>query len=356
MYDIIILGGGWYGCKVALKLKELGIKNIVILEPNEELLSVATTVNQARIHQGFHYCRSVATAMTARKNYERFLIDHAPAIAGNTRHLYCIATEGSKVTPEQFEKVMDTIDAPYTKTYTPSYFAPGMIAQVYETHERSFDIEELRILTLTQLALVDIEIRQTSGKIIEWDDQKVTVQTSDNNLLSARGVINATYANLDQVGIKIRSKLRKEWVEVPLIQVPNNLSQDDLTIMNGSFWSLMEYPSHGGFSALTHVSLGRHTIWSPPNPQPQWNGQSNAEAMIRDASRFVPSMACAKYITSMYTIRTLLDETMLNDDRPILMEYAEETPRVVSILGSKFTSYYGILPIIEQWIENVILS
>jgi hypothetical protein len=281
------------------------------------------------------------------------LIDHAPAIAGNTRHLYCIANEGSKVTPEQFEKVMDAIDAPYSKTYTPSYFAPGMIAQVYETQEKSFDIEELRVLTLTQLELVDIEIRQTSSKIVEWDDQKVTVQTSDNNLLSASYVFNCAYANIDQVGVDIRTRLIKEHVEVPLIKVPNALAQDDITIMDGPFFSLMEYPSYGGYTALTHVRHGRHRIWEPPNLEPDKPFESKVDAMLVDAARFLPSLVYAKHMFSMFTTRVLLKENHDDDGRPVLVEFSKETPRVISILGSKFNSIYDLYPFLEQgeWVK-----
>lgn len=342
-YDAVVLGAGLYGCKVALELKALGL-NVVVIDPNP-IMSQATMVNQNRVHQGYHYPRSAATARTASRNYVRFLIDHATAIAGNARHLYCIA-EGSKVNPEEYERVLTEIGAPFKRVDTPSYFTPGMVAQAYETHEKSFHIHRLRALVNYQLKVARIDIIKATGAIYGVTSSHVLIAIP-NALIACHYVFNCTYGNLDTI-VPIRTKLVKEHVEVPLFRIPSELGAEDLTIMDGPYFSIMDYPPEPGVSAVTHVHLGRHQIWSPPDPEPEWDRKSRWEDMIDDIMQYIPKMKDARYLSSMVTTRVLLAETADDDGRPVLVEYAEVSPRIISILGSKFNSVYEVIDFVRE--------
>ena len=60
--DFIIIGGGFYGCCLALFLSSVS-KKIILIEKENELLSRSSKINQARVHSGFHYPRSAITAV-----------------------------------------------------------------------------------------------------------------------------------------------------------------------------------------------------------------------------------------------------------------------------------------------------
>ena len=47
-----------------------------IIEKEKELFKKASIVNQARLHSGYHYPRSVATARMSDDNKARFTADH----------------------------------------------------------------------------------------------------------------------------------------------------------------------------------------------------------------------------------------------------------------------------------------
>ena len=66
--SICILGGGFYGCYIAKKIKE-NFKNvrIEIFEKNDEIISEAGQNNQYRLHLGFHYPRSIQTINKLKK-------------------------------------------------------------------------------------------------------------------------------------------------------------------------------------------------------------------------------------------------------------------------------------------------
>ena len=60
----IVIGGGFYGLRTAQYLvEELGQKDVLVLEKEPSVMARASYNNQARVHNGYHYPRSVLTAM-----------------------------------------------------------------------------------------------------------------------------------------------------------------------------------------------------------------------------------------------------------------------------------------------------
>ena len=70
-YDRIIIGAGLYGLYAALFCSRRGM-NVIVLECDKEPFMRATTINQARVHQGYHYPRSLSTAMRSANYFDRF--------------------------------------------------------------------------------------------------------------------------------------------------------------------------------------------------------------------------------------------------------------------------------------------
>jgi len=70
-YDAVIIGGGFYGCSIALALAPR-LPRILILEREGDLLTRASYGNQARVHNGYHYPRSLLTALSSAANYPQF--------------------------------------------------------------------------------------------------------------------------------------------------------------------------------------------------------------------------------------------------------------------------------------------
>ena len=70
-YDKIIIGSGLYGLYSALFCGEKGQK-VLVLECDLTPFRRATYINQARVHQGYHYPRSISTAMKSAGYFDRF--------------------------------------------------------------------------------------------------------------------------------------------------------------------------------------------------------------------------------------------------------------------------------------------
>ena len=74
--DAVIIGGGFYGSAIAIYLaKTRGLRRLILLEREPELLIRASYNNQARVHNGYHYPRSFTTAFRSRVNLPRFVRD-----------------------------------------------------------------------------------------------------------------------------------------------------------------------------------------------------------------------------------------------------------------------------------------
>ncbi len=88
-FDVAVIGGGFYGCMLALYFKNI-FRNVIILEKEPDLLLKASCNNQARIHNGYHYPRSFITALRSHINYGRFISDFKDCVEDNFQMIYAI--------------------------------------------------------------------------------------------------------------------------------------------------------------------------------------------------------------------------------------------------------------------------
>lgn len=109
-YDVVVIGGGFYGSMLALFLSEY-YDRVALLEQHSTLLSMASYINQARVHNGYHYPRSLMSAISSFRNFPRFCLDFRHAIVSDFDKYYGIARSGTKVGAREFYKRFHTIGA-----------------------------------------------------------------------------------------------------------------------------------------------------------------------------------------------------------------------------------------------------
>jgi glycine/D-amino acid oxidase-like deaminating enzyme len=99
-----VVGAGFFGVRLALLLARRGA-SVALVEREAGICARASWSNQARVHNGYHYPRSLSTANGAHRHYERFLREMAGcATEGSATHLYAIARDGSATSAAQFER------------------------------------------------------------------------------------------------------------------------------------------------------------------------------------------------------------------------------------------------------------
>ena len=92
-YDRIILGADLYGLYSALYCARHHEKQtIIVLEHDPAAFSRSTYINQARVHMGYHYPRSLSTAEKSAHYFRRFMDDYAFCVLTDFDQIYATST------------------------------------------------------------------------------------------------------------------------------------------------------------------------------------------------------------------------------------------------------------------------
>ena len=358
--EAVIIGGGFYGAAIAIYLaKQRGFKRIALVEREDALLTRASYNNQARIHNGYHYPRSFTTAYRSRVNLPKFVHDWPEAVTQDFTKLYAIARRNSKVTAKQFDRFCREIGAKIepAEPSLRALFEPNLIEDVFLAEEYVFDSTKLAGWAAKELrdCGVRIRLKARATAISNGPNQALQVALKTEGgyeeLLTCRYVFNCTYSGLNQFKGDFQStqtSLKQEITEMALMKVPPKLKSLGITVMDGPFFSMMPFPAHG-LHTLSHVRYTPHMQWSdkqgidPYHKLSQYEHATRVDRMIRDVGRYLPAVLDARYVESLFEIKTLLVKNEGDDGRPILFEKHSELSGCFSILGGKIDNIYDIL-------------
>jgi glycine/D-amino acid oxidase-like deaminating enzyme len=352
---IVIAGGGFFGASIALMLHRRGYKPIVI-EEAAELLTQASRVNQARVHGGYHYPRSLMTAYRSRQNYEKFRTHYREAIVDRFTKVYAVGRLFSKVTANQFEVFMKRVGAPLkepTKDIR-QLFNPTLTERTWIAEECAFDCSILRMKLRRELMEAGIEVRlSTLVECASPHPDGALARLSDGSEIACRHVFNATYAGLNRLtsssGLPI-IPLKHELAEMALVELPPELKNLSVTMMCGPFFSFMPFPSMG-LTTLSHVRYTPHSHWfeneqtGASNPYQVFQSidkKSHFEMMVADSSRYMPILRESVQKGSLWTVKTLLPLSEIDDGRPILFQRDSQLPSVIHVMGGKIDNIFDV--------------
>ena len=355
-FDYIIIGGGFYGCCLALYLRSIS-NRILLVEASNKLMDRASRVNQARVHTGFHYPRSAVTAVKSMLLHRRFIRDFPEAVVDNFQMLYAVARRHSKVTAKKFYRMFSDMKAPI-KPASPSQMAlfnEKMIEAAFACFEVAFDYSVLERQMSERLAGVDVRLSTELCTLSALPD-RVIAGLSCGSEVTARYAFNITYSQINTILAKANlplAHLKHELTELALIQPPQELDQIGVTVMDGPFFSCMPYPSEKLYS-LTHVRYTPHESWVDMSLLSRnlldfanYNMQSRYAYMLRDAQRYMPCLAVSAYQRSIFEVKTVLIKNEQDDGRPILYQQKPAGSRVISILGGKIDNIYDLFELVR---------
>ncbi len=357
-WDAVVIGGGFFGCKLALYLKQ-HLTRVLIVERDSDLLQGASYANQARVHNGYHYPRSVLTASRSHLNFPRFIQEYRDCIDCSFAKYYAIGKVFSKVNASQFQLFCRRLDLPI-KPATASVknlFNLNSIEDVFWTEEYAFDAQKLkqRIWQELKVAKVRVKLDTTVQKVFPINRSKAIVYFTDcqqDHQVKTRYIFNCTYANINQV-LKASNlpiiPLKYERAEMALVDVPSPLKEMGITIMCGPFFSLMPFPARQ-LHTLSHVRYTPHYYWQEKScltveEHDRYSRSaklSHYPFMIRDAVRYLPSLQDCEYVDSLWAVKTILPQSEIDDSRPILFQQNAQVPNFYSVLGGKIDNIYDI--------------
>lgn len=358
-YDVVIVGGGFYGCSLAVHLKNKHNK-VLLVEKETSLLSRSSAVNQARVHAGFHYPRSFVTALRSLANLPRFMLEFRKAITDDFTMLYAIANKGSKVNANRFYSMFKGMKASitYGSPHHRALFSNDLIEDVFQVKEYAFDFKIIRDILHEQLNEKGVEISfSTQATQLKKDGNSTVVFFNDKSTVTAHHVFNCTYSLLNHLldaSSEALLPLKHEITEVVLIQPPTELQNLGITVMDGPFFSTMPFPARDCYS-LTHVRYTPHKMWKDMSPCV--NGHelltkidltTHYLHMARDASRYMPCLADSKYLDSLFEVKTVLLKNEGDDGRPIMLKPHKSIGQAYSILGGKIDNIYDLFEYIGE--------
>lgn len=365
--DIAIIGGGFFGLYIAEYFAKLG-KSVVIIEKEDDAMQRASYINQARVHNGYHYPRSILTALRSRISFPRFVDEFKDCVDDEFDKYYMIANRLGKVSPNQFHKFCERIGAPCDSApdKIKKLVNPKMIDEVFLTKEFAFNSETLKSIMLERIQNAGVELLLNHRvEQIAYDEKKsrlnLTVSSENEPFtVSAKQVFNCTYSMLNSVLSNSQIELiplRHEMTEMCIVDVPQELESVGITVMCGPFFSTMPFPSKNAHS-FSHVRYTPHYEWNDSGDMSKYldahkhykeaKRKSAWKKMQYDAQRYIPILSELKYKESLWEVKTILPRSDSDDSRPILFRANYTLPGFHCVMGGKIDNVYDAIETINK--------
>ncbi len=364
-FDFVIIGGGIFGSYAALYLSSKGAK-VALVEKEARLFQKASLVNQARLHSGYHYPRSIATAAMSDAHKSRFTEEHRPFVNFQFEKYYAIDRFGSFTDAVQFERFCAYLNIRCDRIKSHHLFNFNRLEALYQTTEYSFDpvlIAEHYRQKLQQAEGISLFVQDSVFQAEACGNEWVMRLKSGKQLITP-AVINATYAATSAInrifGVQ-ELNLTHEISEIAFI-TSAQFAQRGLTVMDGPFGSIMPY-GLSGLLSLSSVAYTHHKISYENLPhfdcqqpddlscRPDAPGIctscsrrpiSNAAKMLAQMQQYFSENVHFEPHFSYFTIKSKLKASYIDDGRPTEISVLHQSPKFICLFAGKVNSIYEI--------------
>lgn len=276
--QIGIIGGGWYGCHLALVLTKVG-HAVTIFEKNDDLFKGVSGNFGIRLHKGPHYPRSDATRESCRESFKQFRDTYPDLVVDHEYSIYALGRKDSlgqesKVNLDQFRRVcheskecqeIDLESSGYKELdLAVKLDEPSMVLgqRLREAFKRK--LIDANVHFICNLSVKEVTHQETSSTLVTGDGQRHVFDK----------IINTTgYQALVPPALKQKFPINMEAVYQPCLA----LCYEDKTpstrpisfiVMDGWFPCLMPYVDEMPYKNRYIMTHGNYTIMgSYDNPQ-----------------------------------------------------------------------------------------
>lgn len=333
---LAVVGGGIFGISAAIELmKDF---NVVLHESNYGFLNNASSINQYRIHRGYHYPRSKETAHSSKTGNDSFLNTYDCLSDTVSKNYYCIAKVGSKTDATGYLKFLKEAGLEFCPTNL-DILNHDNLSLTVEVSEKLFDPNKL--LTSVYKLIDEHELPCILGSTF-------TREMKSNYDY----VVNCSYANINFILEEgQRFDCQFELCEKPLVKMPDSYRGKSVVVMDGPFMCIDPYGSTenhvmGNVVHAIHCSnVGKFPIIPEQYktvlnrgvvPAKELVGLTRFNEFISSARPFFKNVDGAEHIGSMFTVRTVLPMKDHDDARPSFIKKHDD--KVYTVFSGKIST------------------
>jgi hypothetical protein len=364
-FDYVIIGAGFFGMHAADLLTKRGL-TVAVIDKSTQAFSRASAINQARLHNGYHYPRSLKTAKTAKKYYDRFKRDFDYAINDSFRHIYAISNKDSKTSAKEFEIFCNKMDLPLKRIAKDKYFKKEMVTAAYLVEECVFDYALIRDRILKSINDTN-RAKFYFGfyiKSVKKEHRSFNIGLDNGHTINTRKVLNATYSGINEINKLFGYKMldvKYEICEMAFGKVPQRYKDMAITVMDGAFFSFMPFGRrhYHSFSSVEHTphkvvfqkklkfknlkdsrkceqhhlkncsicSMRLETAW---------------DNMVYLCTSYLKDPFDPHYLHSRFEIKAILKSSERTDSRPTVIKIHSKNPSYISVLAGKIDNIYDL--------------
>lgn len=365
-YDKIIIGAGIYGMYAAKRsLEKNPNEKVLILEVENTYFNRGSYVNQARLHNGYHYPRSYSTASKSAKYFDRFYNDFKEGINDNFEKIYAVAADYSWANGEQFKKFCDNLNLLCDEIPKEKFFNSYTIDKAFLTKEYSFDAKKIGDKLYKELVSLGCDFK-FEAKITSIKKEKdiFIVQLEDGSEYFTSFILNATYAGINKIHDLLGFEylpIKYEFCEVILCEVSDNIKNVGLTVMDGPFFSIMPF-GLTGYHSITTVSRTPHFTSYDHLPPYDCSGDEKLhtkehkkgcihcgiypetafQEMVQTTKKYLSEDIEIRYVKSLFTIKPILVASEIDDSRPTIIRQYSENPDFYTVFSGKINTMYDL--------------
>lgn len=373
-FDKIIIGAGLYGLYAAAFCAERG-QRVLVLEYDDAPFQRATYINQARVHMGYHYPRSLTTAVKSAGYFRRFTEDFGFCIHDKFEQIYATSGKFSWTNAKQFQEFCRAAEIKCEEVASSKYFKDGMCDGAFLTEEYTYDAKILQKYYEDRLfgnGAVTFLFHARIDKIVKREETYEIV-LADGKSYETGYVLNATYASVNQIIGKVEDassggfagemfQIKYELCEIILCKPSEQLKDIGITVMDGPFFSIMPF-GKTGLHSLTAVTFTPHI--TSYDARPSFSCQNGMEGscspenlgncsicpnkpesawpyMSHLADKYMKPEYAYTYVESLYSMKPILKSSEVDDSRPTAIRVMSANPTFVSVLSGKINTVYDL--------------
>jgi len=330
---IAVIGAGIFGVTTAIRLARSGFA-VHLYEKSHDILTAASSINQYRLHRGYHYPRSLETAVDCLNSEVSFMEEYAGAILDNVEHYYSISRRDSLTSARQFLDFCKKLDLEYTLTDL-NLVRRDSVDLCVRVKESLFDAQALRSICWQKLRSLNINVKLST----EADER--TISHYDFAVISTYSATNSLLSNFPEA----QEDYQFELCEKPVVRLSERFKNKSIVILDGPFMCVDPF-GHSGLFVLGNVvhAIYQTNIGKVPVIDDQFNGWlnngiikeppiSSFEDFIASGAEFIPELEKAEHVGSMFTIRTVIPHKEETDERLTLVKRVAE--KIITIFSGK---------------------